>query len=48
MMFNSKNEIEPHDFIKKDQLYQNGHVREWTIKELDVIHAERDNEIALR
>ena len=48
MVFNSKDEIEPHTFIHKDPLYQNGFVKDWNITELDLIHAERDDELVLR
>ena len=48
MIFNSRDEIEPHDFIKRDPLFQNDYVKDWTIKELDLIHAERDDELMLR
>ena len=46
-IFNGRDEREPHDFIKGDPLYQQGYVDEWTIKELDLIHKERDDEIML-
>tara|TARA_B110000285_G_C14671935_1_gene400724 strand:+ start:384 stop:533 length:150 start_codon:yes stop_codon:yes gene_type:complete len=48
MVYNSKDEIEPHYYIKQDPLYQNGWVKDWDIKELDLVHAERDDELVLR
>ena len=48
MIFNSKDEIEPHTFIHSDPLFQNGFVKDWYITELDLIHAERDDELVLR
>ena len=47
-IFNSRDEIEAHEFIKRDPLYQQNFVKDWTIKELDLIHAERDDELVLR
>ena len=31
-----------------DPFYVNGLVKDWEIKELDLIHAERDDELMLR
>ncbi len=44
-MFKAKDERDPHSFIMTDQYYINGLVKEWSIKEIDLIQAERDNEI---
>ena len=48
MVWNAVDEREPHDFLMRDSLYQNGYVRDWTIQELDLVHAERDDELVLR
>ena len=48
MIFNAKDEIEPHDFLQRDPLVSNGWVKEWYIKEMDLVHAERDDELVLR
>lgn len=44
-MYNAKDEREPHAFIMSDEYYQNGLVKSWDIKELDLVHADRDDEI---
>eukprot|EP00347_Sterkiella_histriomuscorum_P001438 403372037 len=44
-LYNTKDEREPHQFIMSDLYYQNGLVKQWEIKELDLMHAERDDEI---
>jgi hypothetical protein len=44
-IFNGKDERDPHTFIMTDQYYVNGLVKSWEIKELDLIHAERDDEL---
>ena len=48
LVFNSKDELEPHDFMKRDPLNINGYVKDWEIKELDLVHAERENELVIR
>ena len=48
LLFNSRDEIEPHDYMKRDPLTHAGYVKDWEIKELDLVHAERDNELVLR
>ena len=48
MLFNSKDEIEPHDYMKRDPLNQAGFVKDWEIKELDLVHAEREDELVIR
>lgn len=44
-IFNGKDERDPHAFIMSDQYYINGLIRSWEIKELDLVHAERDDEL---
>ena len=44
----SKDEKEPYSFIMNDAFYINGLVKEWNIEELDLIHAERDDELMIR
>ena len=46
-VFNARDEIEPHDFIMTDPLYLQGVVNDWRIRELDFIHAERDDELTV-
>lgn len=46
-VYTAKDERDPHKLIMTDEYYVNGLVKEWTIKELDLIHAERDNEIMI-
>jgi uncharacterized protein YciI len=46
-VYHAKDERDPHSFIMSDQYFVNGLVKEWSIKELDLIHAERDNEIVV-
>ncbi|CDW88940.1 UNKNOWN [Stylonychia lemnae] len=46
-VYQAKDERDPHSFIMGDQYYQNGLVKNWEIKELDLIHAERDDEIMI-
>ena len=48
IVYNAKDEKEPYDYIYRDPLYQNGWVKDWEIKELDLVHAERDDELVLR
>ena len=48
LLFNSKDEIEPNDYMKRDPLNQAGWVKDWDIKELDLVHADRDNELVIR
>ena len=48
LVFNSYDELEPHDFLKRDPLNINGYVKDWDIKELDLVHAERENELVIR
>ena len=48
MLFNSKDEREPHYFMERDPIVQQGMVKDWHIKELDLVHAERDDELVLR
>jgi len=44
-IFAGKDEREPHSFVMADQFYVNGLVRSYEIKELDLVHAERDDEL---
>ena len=44
-IYNARDEREPHSFIKMDPFYQQGIVSDWDIKELDLIHKERDDEL---
>lgn len=44
-MYTAKDERDPHSFIMSDQYYINGLVKDWSIREIDFIQAERDNEI---
>lgn len=44
-IFNGKDERDPHQFVMNDQYFVNGLVKSWQIKELDLIHAERDDEL---
>jgi len=46
-IFNGRDEREPHNFLKSDALYQQGFVDNWQIKELDLVHKERDDELVL-
>lgn len=46
-IFNGKDERDPHKFIMNDQYQINGLVRSWEIKELDLVHAERDDELTV-
>jgi uncharacterized protein YciI len=48
IIYNGKDERDPHGFMLKDPYYINGLVKEWEIKELDLIHAERDDELVIR
>jgi uncharacterized protein YciI len=47
-VFSGKDERDPHSFIMKDPYYVNGLVKQWDIKELDLMHAERDDELVVR
>lgn len=47
-IYNGKDERDPHDFVKKDPFFINGLIKEWSIKELDLVHAERDDELIIR
>ena len=47
-LFNGNDERDPYHFMKRDPLYQNGFVKDYEIKELDLVHAERDDELVLR
>jgi hypothetical protein len=44
-VYHGKDERDPHTFIMTDQYYVNGLVKSWSIKELDLVHAERDDEL---
>ena len=44
-VFNGKDERDPHSFMTTDQYFINGLVKSWDIKELDLVHAERDDEL---
>lgn len=44
-IFNGKDERDPHQFVMNDQYFVNGLVKSWQIKELDLINAERDDEL---
>lgn len=46
-VFHGKDEREPHGFVTSDQYYINGLVRSYEIKELDLVHAERDDELVV-
>lgn len=46
-VYHGKDEREPHEFIMRDQYYVNGLVKQWDIKEMDLIHAERDDELVV-
>jgi hypothetical protein len=46
-VFHGRDEREPHSFIKSDPLFQNGIVHKWNIKEMDLAHKERDDELVL-
>lgn len=46
-IYNGKDERDPHSFIMSDQYYINGLVKNWEIKEMDLIHAERDDELVV-
>jgi uncharacterized protein YciI len=47
-IYNGKDERDPHQFLMSDPYYINGLVKDWEIKELDLIHAERDDELVVR
>ena len=47
MLFNSKDERDPHKFIMNDPYWKEGLVNEWKIEELDLVHRERDDEIVI-
>ena len=47
IVYKGKDERDPHGFIMMDPFYQNGLVKSWTIKELDLAHSDRDDEIVL-
>ena len=46
-VFNARDETEPYEFMKADPLYSEGIVKDWEIKELDIIHKERDDELTI-
>ena len=46
-MYHGRDERDPHSFIKEDPLFREGVVDKWTIKEIDFIHKERDDELVL-
>ena len=46
-LFNGRDERDPHNFIKADPLFQAGIVKSWEIREMDLIHKERDDELIL-
>ena len=46
-IFNGKDERDPHTFVMSDQYYVNGLVKQYEIKELDLIHSERDDELVV-
>ena len=46
-VFNGKDERDPHSFVMTDQYYITGLVKSWEIKELDLVHAERDDELVV-
>ena len=46
-VFHGRDERDPHTFIKSDPLYQQGVVSDWEIKELDLVHKERDDELVV-
>jgi hypothetical protein len=47
IVFNARDEREPHSFLKLDPLYQAGIVAEWSIKEMGLVHKERDDELVI-
>ena len=44
-VYHGKDEKDPHQFVMSDQYFINGLIKNWEIKELDLIHAERDDEL---
>ena len=46
-LYHARDEVEPHRFIKHDSLFQAGIVSKWHIKEMNLIHKERDDELVL-
>ena len=48
IIYNGKDERDPHNFLLSDPFYKNGLVKSWDIKELDLIHSERDDELMVR
>ena len=46
-VFNARDERDPHQFIMGDPLYREGLVKDYSIEELDIIHAERDDELTI-
>ena len=44
-VYHGKDERDPHQFIMEDQYFINGLVKSWDINEIDLIHAERDDEL---
>ena len=46
-VFNVRDERELMTFVKQDPLYNEGVVKSWKIEELDLIHKERDDELAI-
>ena len=47
MLWTAKDQREPYHWVRSDPLYVEGHVRDFKIEELDLIEAERDDEITL-
>ena len=47
-VFNGRDETEPHSFLMNDPLYLQGIIADWTIRELDFVHKERDDELVVR
>ena len=48
MIFNNaRDERDPHQFIMNNPLYQNGLIKEWKIEELDLLHADREDELTV-
>ena len=46
-LYNARDEREPYQFIKRDSLYLAGVVSKWHIKEMNLVHRERDDELVL-
>ena len=47
-VYKGRDERDPHEFVKRDPLFVNGLIKEWKITELDLVNAERDDELMIR